>query len=195
MSTALLSSLVSRCRGLCLSSDQSDADLLRLVARDRDSVAFEALIVRHAALVWGVCRRQMALEADREDVFQATFLALVRQAGSLDPSRPLGGWLHTVAVRTAIKARAQARRQRAEQLSSDLAARATASIDPGSREWLRGVDEEIARLPESLRACVVLCCLEGRSRDEAADAIGCGVLAVKSRLERGRARLRTALVE
>src|SRR5205085_1567038 len=54
-------------------------------------------------------------------------------------------------------------------------------------------DAEIERLPAALRAPIVLCCLEGRTRDEAAEAIGCSVAAVKSRLERGRGRLRRQL--
>src|SRR5207237_5780049 len=46
----------------------------------------------------------------------------------------------------------------------------------------------------ALRAPIVLCCLEGRTRDEAAESIGCSVAAVKSRLERGRDRLRRQLL-
>jgi WD40 repeat protein len=58
---------------------------------------------------------------------------------------------------------------------------------------LRVVDEEIERLPQHLRAPLVLCCLEGRTRDEAAQAIGCSVPVVKSRLERARGLLRQRL--
>src|SRR5262249_28239339 len=49
------------------------------------------------------------------------------------------------------------------------------------------------RLPTKMREALVLCCLQGRTRDEAAAELGCTVGAVKSRLERGRELLRRAL--
>jgi RNA polymerase sigma factor (sigma-70 family) len=173
-------------------SQEPDADLLRRFARQGDAAAFEQLVERHAGLVWGVCRRVLPGEADCEDAFQATFLALVRQAASLDPRRPLGAWLHTVAVRAARKANARSLRQPAA-VTADRPTPGDVADAVGGRELLRAVDEEINRLPAALRGPVVLCCLEGRTRDEAAEALGCSVAAVKSRLERGRVRLRRQL--
>jgi RNA polymerase sigma factor (sigma-70 family) len=170
-----------------------DAELLRRFARQGDASAFEQLVERYAPLVWGVCRRILPREADCEDAFQATFLALVRQAAALDPSRALGGWLHTVAVRVARKAQVRPRPQRTRAVPPDRMTSGDVADDVGSRELLRLVDEEIERLPATLRVPIVLCCLEGRTRDEAAAAVGCSVAAVKSRLERGRGLLRRRL--
>jgi RNA polymerase sigma factor (sigma-70 family) len=194
MSATGLATLVARSRSLCLRCPQEgDAELLQRFARQRDATAFEQLLERHAALVWGTCRRILPCEADCEDAFQATFLALVRQAGTLGPQRPLGGWLHTVAVRIARKARARSLRQSSWAVPPDRPAPKDVADDIGSRELLAAVDEEIERLPATLRMPVVLCCLEGRTRDEAADAMGCSLAAVKGRLERGRAVLRRRL--
>src|SRR5205807_8867236 len=55
------------------------------------------------------------------------------------------------------------------------------------------VEEEVARLPEAYRLPVVLCCLEGRTREEAAALLGWTEGSVKGRLERGRARLHDRL--
>src|SRR5437588_196071 len=62
------------------------------------------------------------------------------------------------------------------------------------RELLTIIDEELQRLPERYRMPVILCCLEGRSLDEAARQLGWTQGSVKGRLERGRARLHHRLV-
>jgi RNA polymerase sigma factor (sigma-70 family) len=166
---------------------------LRQFSRQRDDDAFAELLERYAPLVWSVCRRMVPGEADREDVFQATFLALVRRASSLDANQALGGWLHTVAVRVARKAQVRSLRQRTQAVLPERPTPGDIADGVGSRELFRAVDEEIERLPALLRLPVIFCCLEGRTRDEAAERMGCSVAAVKSRLERGRHLLRQRL--
>jgi RNA polymerase sigma factor (sigma-70 family) len=170
-----------------------DAELVRRFRQSRASDAFAELVARHAGLVWGVCRRTLPQDADAEDAFQATFLALARNIGGIDPSRPLGGWLHAVAVRVSRRALGRTLRRRIASLPSNCEDSPHVSGDVTACELYRAIDEEIARLPAALRGPVVLCCLEGRARDEAAAALGCSVLAVKSRLERARHLLRRAL--
>src|SRR5947209_957118 len=87
----------------------SDAQLLQRWADGRDEAAFELLVWRHGPMVLGVCRRLLSSSHDAEDAFQATFLALVRKAGSVRRRETVGSWLYTVAYRAALRARAARR--------------------------------------------------------------------------------------
>src|SRR5690242_9659067 len=93
----------------------TDGQLLEAFLRRRDGPALEALIRRHGAMVWGVCRRVLGDHHAAEDAFQATFLVLVRKAGSIRRRDLVGNWLYGVARQTAQKARATAARRRARE--------------------------------------------------------------------------------
>ncbi|HKB01362.1 MAG TPA: sigma-70 family RNA polymerase sigma factor, partial [Gemmataceae bacterium] len=192
MPPAAVTALVNRCARLPRKDAGGDAELLRRAAGGRDRDALDELVRRYAGLVWGVCRRILRHEADAEDAFQATFLALVRQAPRINSGRPLAGWLHTVATRISRKVQVRVLRRPVLDTQSEPTTKDT-SAEASSRELLGQVDEAIARLPARLCGPVVLCCVEGLTRDEAAEALGCSVAAVKSRLERGRRLLRRLL--
>jgi DNA-directed RNA polymerase specialized sigma24 family protein len=95
-------------------AEQTDGQLLEAFLRDRDGLALEALVRRHAPMVWGVCRRALA-HHDAEDAFQATFLVLVRKAASLRSPELLPNWLYRVACQTARKARQRAAKRYARE--------------------------------------------------------------------------------
>src|SRR4051794_12396858 len=86
----------------------TDAQLLARFAAGKDEAAFELLVWRHAGMVLGLCRRLLRHQQDAEDACQAAFLALARQAGSLGRRESVGGWLHCVATRAALKLKSQA---------------------------------------------------------------------------------------
>lgn len=164
----------------------SDRLLLERFANDRDEAAFETLMHRHAQLVLNVCWRLLQHSHDAEDAFQATFLVLARKAKTVAWRESIAGWLHEVACRVAAEARTRVGRQRMREhpLNSLPDLPGASSSEPSEIPTL--LDEELRRLPEKYRAPLVLCCLEGLSRDEAAQQLGWTVGAVKGRLERGR---------
>jgi DNA-directed RNA polymerase specialized sigma24 family protein len=56
-------------------------------------------MAHHGQMVWNVCRGVLADSHAAEDAFQATFLILVRKAGSIRRRDSLGPWLYGLARR------------------------------------------------------------------------------------------------
>jgi RNA polymerase sigma factor (sigma-70 family) len=172
------------------SSGLSDAELLDRYARTADEAAFELLLWRHGPMVHGVCRRLLRRAEDAEDAFQATFLALVRKAGSVRRGGAVGAWLYQVAYRIALRARASAAPR--EEAAAEPEAAATGD-DVLWRDLSPVLDEEVRRLPARYRDPVVLCYLEGRTHAEAARELGCPKGTVAIRLLRARKLLQNRL--
>jgi RNA polymerase sigma factor (sigma-70 family) len=171
----------------------SDRELLRRFAEERDKSAFAALVRRHSALVLRVCRRVLGNEADAEDACQATFLVLARKAPAGCWRTSVANWLYTTARHIAANARlAAVRRARREgRVAVPEAVQPTDQVS--GRELLAALEEELDRLPSRYREPLVLCYLEGLTRDEAATRLGVPADTVKTQLERGRKRLGQAL--
>ena len=149
-----------------------DADLLKRFIADRDAAAFAVLVRRHGPLVWGVCRNLLLEDGEAEDAFQATFLALVKSASSVNRPEALGGWLHGVAYRVAMKARRSAARRKKRESMAATSEEDTPVADGAWDELQAAVHEEVCRLPEKLRLPFVLVGLQGRPQKEAAKQLG-----------------------
>jgi len=172
----------------------TDGTLIERFATRRDEAAFAAIVERHGPMVLRVCRAAVRDEHEAYDAFQAAFLVLVRKARSLWVGDSIGPWLHGVAWRIASRARAAAaRRRRHEQRAAEMAPR-TLIENREARDVELPLHEEIHRLPDRFRAVVILCDLEGLGTDEAAHRLGTPVGTARSRLARGRERLRARLI-
>jgi RNA polymerase sigma factor (sigma-70 family) len=202
MANASLGAVLRRLRGLVQTHPAeagTDGQLLERFTATGEEAAFAALLRRHGPMVLGVGRRVLGQVQDAEDVLQATFLLLVRKAGSIRRGEALGGWLHSVAFRLAVKAQGQKhmRRKRENQAAAQRLPGADAARLPGFdvawRELLAVLDEELGRLPERYRGPLVLCYLEGKTQEEAQEHLGCPLGTVRSRLARARKLLRTRL--
>jgi RNA polymerase sigma factor (sigma-70 family) len=173
-----------------------DSELLEQFVSGSEEVAeaaFTALVDRHGAMVLGVCRRVLGNRHAAEDAFQATFLVLARKAPAIARREQLASWLHGVARRAAMDARARAARQHAREKRLGIIS-PVERMDEIQKSELRSVlDEELAGLPERHRAAIVLCELEGLSRREAAGRLGVSEGTLSSRLARAKIRLRDRL--
>jgi RNA polymerase sigma factor (sigma-70 family) len=164
----------------------SDSLLLERFVEHWDETAFRDLVRRHGPMVMGVCRRILRDPHAAEDAFQATFLLLVRKAGSVRKRESVGPWLHGVAQRVALEARGIAsRRQVPVRLDSE--APRMDDHDGLERDELHAaLHEELGRLPEKYRAPLVLCYLEGLPHEAVARQLGWPIGTVRVRIARGR---------
>ncbi|HTX35693.1 MAG TPA: sigma-70 family RNA polymerase sigma factor [Bryobacteraceae bacterium] len=166
-------------------SSSSDGWLMqRFRAGDREAFA-EIYRRRHAALF----RFGLGMTADRGkagELTQDVFVWLIHHAAQFDPARgDLGAFLAGVARKLLYH------RERDERRWLPLAETAEAAGGQADEADAGGVDTEalrlaIARLPDHYREAVVLCDLESRSYEEAAELLGCAVGTVRSRLHRAR---------
>ncbi|MFO0845167.1 MAG: RNA polymerase sigma factor [Gemmataceae bacterium] len=165
-----------------------DAELVRRFAEWRDEGAFAALVRRHGAAVFGVCRRVLR---HTQDAFQATFLVLARNASSVRSAGAVGNWLYGVAYNVARKARAARHRREAKEQEAARRLPDAPAPDPG--DWRDVLDAELYALPEKYRTPIVLCDLLGLTTEGAAAEVGCPPKTLGTRLVRGRARLAARL--
>jgi RNA polymerase sigma factor (sigma-70 family) len=172
----------------------TDAALLDRLAHKRDDTAFEELLARHGPSIWALCRRLLRSEPDAEDVFQATFLVLARDAARVRKAASVGSWLHGVAFRISRKVRLRGERSLdTSRLTSPVEANEPVT-ELSWNEIRSTLDEELAKLPDQLRAPLLLCYFQGMTQDEAATELGWSQRTVKYRIARGRNLLRERLI-
>jgi C-terminal peptidase prc len=192
MAQGQLRSVVRYLRDLAgaLPSEPTDRHLLERFSAAGDEDAFAALVRRHGPLVWGVCQRVLGHRHDAEDVFQATFFVLARKAASVQWRDSVGSWLHEVAYRLSHETRVKAARRRCHELQAAALAGPAPERD---HEVYALLDEELHRLPTKFRAPLLLCYLQGRTSDQAAEELGWSLRTLQRRLAQGRELLRSRL--
>ena len=179
----------------------TDGQLLeQFAARKTEAgeAAFAAPVARHGPMVLSVCGGLLGDAHDAEDAFQATFLILAKKSRSIRDPDLVGNWLYGVARKTAQKAKARRARWKDRAggegaMSSVAVVKGLAELEPVQREETAVLHEEVDRLPQSLRAPIVLCYLEGLTHDEAARRLRWPIGTVRSRMARARDLLRARL--
>jgi RNA polymerase sigma factor (sigma-70 family) len=175
--TTALGTGVRRVAARLAPADAPDGDLLARFLHDRDEAAFAAVVHRHAAMVFGTCRRVLGNAADADDAFQAAFVVLVRRAAGFTDRACVGNFLYGVAYHTALKAKAMAAKRRLRETKAE-----PPPAPADDSELLRALDEELAGLPEKYREPVVLCELEGHTRRAVAGRLKVAEGTLSSRL-------------
>ena len=169
--------------------DDTDGALARRAAAgDRD--AFAALLERHYDRVYRVGARVLGDADAAADLAQDVCVGLPAKLSSYRGGSRFTTWLYRVVVNAARDAlRRNTVRQRHERTYADVEALARAGNAARECEasWLR---EAMGRLPDELRATVVLVLEEGLRHAEAGEALGVSESTVSWRMHEVRKRLR-----
>ncbi|MBN1459843.1 MAG: sigma-70 family RNA polymerase sigma factor, partial [Armatimonadetes bacterium] len=128
---------------------------------------------------------------EARDVTQEVFVKAFQGLGRLRRSAAFANWLYRIAEGTAIDA---ARRRRGE-LSLDAAGEVVDTSHGDAHGIAQQVRDALAKLPEATRLAVILHYVNGYSHGEVAEFLGSTAGAVKTRVSRGKARLREEMAE
>ncbi len=168
-----------------------------------DDQKFEQIVVEHSSFVYNVAYRMMGNPDDADEVVQDTFLSAYRARDRFRGDAQVTTWLYRIAINASLmRLRKQSRRR---EIPTDPAEvyKKVDSVDwtdaPDktalNNELKAKLQESIGKLPDDLRAAVVLRDVQGLTNDEAAGILEVSVSALKARLHRGRVMLRNLLAD
>jgi RNA polymerase sigma-70 factor (ECF subfamily) len=179
-------------------AEQGEIDDLTLArARAGDEAARADLVDRYQRRLYALVGRLMVARPELiDDLAQESFVKVLRGLPGFDPRGParLSTWILTIATRTCLDA-LKAKRPAAQEIPESLAAPSDPEQETAQRQMGRRVQAAMARLPEEMRAVVILRAYHDFDYDQIAAALGLELGTVKSRLGRARVALREALGE
>jgi len=154
---------------------------------------FDGLVERHYAAVYATALAYTRDSGDAEDVVQDTFLKAFTSLDTLRSPGKFGSWVLTIARNNALSF------LRGKKATDELDEKQTANDSPGNtaqrKEFYAFLSEAITDLPDGDREAILLHYFSGKSAREVAQSLGVSRSAVLKRLERGRSKLGTHLLE
>ena len=138
--------------------------------------------------------RRVSSPCDVDDVLQEVFTRIHRGLGELHDGESFGGWVYRIAERAVVDhLRARSRHPLVGDQSSDLPLDSSAIDEPDlalQSDLAECVVMFVARLPSPYREAITLTELQGLTQKDAADMLGVSLSGMKSRVQRGRERIR-----
>lgn len=185
-----------------LSMDMAHEERLISHAVAGDSAAFSELMALHERRMYAVALRICANREDAQDCLQDAMLRIYRSLGSFKGQSSFSTWVYRITMNTCLD---ELRRRKSRNATSldNLLDNGWSPSDNGNApekyalasEQRRVIDRAIAELPDDMRAAVVLRDVQGFSYDEIAEMLEANIGTIKSRISRGREKLRLILRE
>lgn len=166
-----------------------------------DAYAFEQLISAHENKMYAVALRMCGNREDAQDCLQEAMLRVYRAMSGFKGQSSFSTWVYRITMNSCLDELRRRKSRTATSLDAMLE-NGFAPSDEGDTpeqsslrsEQRRALEQAIAKLPEDMRAAIVLRDIQGCSYDEIAEALNANVGTIKSRISRGREKLRAALL-
>lgn len=175
------------------------------VARSEDRQAFDELVERYHKQAYNIAYRMTGNHADAEDLTQEAFIRAFRFFGQYKRELPFDSWLYKIMSNAFVDTLRRRPKAQIRSLDAPVATEDGEAFldiaDPSdgpedlvlSREMDSRIQSALGSMPEDFRLAVIYADIEGLSYEEIADAMGCSIGTVRSRLHRGRKLLRDRL--
>lgn len=178
---------------------QGDELLLRRACKG-DVQAFEELMQSHESRIYAIALRMMGNREDAQDCAQEAMVRIYRAMGSFKGQSALATWIYRITMNTCLD---ELRRRKARKVTSldSLVDNGWSPTDAGDTpeehglrvEKQNALNQAIQSLPDDMRAAIILRDVKGYSYDEIASILDANVGTIKSRISRGREKLREIL--
>ena len=167
-----------------------------------DAYAFEQLMAAHENRMYAVALRMCGNREDAQDCLQEAMIRVFRAISGFKGQSSFSTWVYRITMNSCLDELRRRKSRAAVSLDSMLESGFAPSDESDTpeesslrSEQKRALEKAIAQLPEDMRAAIVLRDIQGCSYDEIARALDANVGTIKSRISRGREKLRAVLSE
>jgi RNA polymerase sigma-70 factor (ECF subfamily) len=186
--------------------DDDDSHYVRL-AQDGNPSAYEELVNRHRARIFAMIRNMIHQEAEAWDLSQEVFIKAWQALPRFEAKARFSTWLYRIAHNVVYDWTRRRRIESAgelndgiferERIDSDSQTTPFAAQSPdeslANGELRAKIESALAKISDEHREVVILKDVQGLSYKEIADAVGCSIGTVMSRLFYARQKLQTLL--
>lgn len=179
---------------------QMDENKLIERATSGDPAAFNRLMEMHEKRMYAVALRMFGNREDAQDSLQEAMLRVYRSIGGFKGQSSFGTWVYRITMNTCLD---EIRRKKNKQSASldNMLDQGWAPTDEGAspekrvmqQEMRKSIAQSIQELPEDMRSAIIMRDVHGYSYEEIADTLNVNVGTIKSRISRGREKLREKL--
>lgn len=166
--------------------------------------AFEELVVKYQDMIYNLCRYMLRNVHDAEDAAQDVFFKAYRNLKDFKPEASFYTWLYRIGINTCLDYRRKSFSASSflQALSGGITSPSDQSLFDTTPEKLHELNETrksiefaLTKMPEKLRAVIVLREIEELSYEEIAEVLEISMGTVKSRISRAREMLREILLK
>lgn len=183
-------------------TNEEKTNLLLQKIKEGDKKAFDEIVFLYEKTVYRICHRFFYNEEDAVDATQDVFIKVYRNIDKFEGRSSFNTWLYRIATNTCLSISEKKKKEK-EGLLQMVIGWWNSFTEKTPEEFVldeeekesnqRIVGENVAKLPELYRIPLILKDMEGMPMEKISEVLEIPVGTVKSRLNRGRARLHEKL--